>query len=131
MQQGVILLGPDNSFLFMNTKIKSMIKLAMDQNPQVYRLIEEYMVEQGLETLNEEDLKEGGFLDLKIFDKKINDEEMIFGARRNSSVHFAKMSFRDLVLHKKESSSIYMIQNSDPEKHFYFCLQTSSVFQDN
>jgi PAS domain-containing protein len=30
MQQGVILLGQDNSFLFMNTKIKRMIKLAMD-----------------------------------------------------------------------------------------------------
>lgn len=93
--------------------------------------MEDYLIEQGLETLSEEDLKEGGFLDLKIFEKKINDEENIFGGRRHSSMQTNKLSFRDLVLHKKEQSQIYMIHHQDPMKNFYFCLQTSSLFQDN
>jgi hypothetical protein len=56
------------------------------------------------------------FIDLKMFDKKVNEEEAAFGRRYStSSASNNKVSFHDLiVLNKKDlSHQIYMLQPSE------------------
>ena len=112
MQQGVVIMGDSENILYMNTALRKMLDFAIRQNQDRLGMLNDFIDKHNISSLLEIDLKNSDFLNLKLFDKKINEEENTFGHRRNSSSHNPKFSLMDLVLDRKKEliQQIYMIQ---------------------
>ena len=136
MKQGVVLMGEeDGQILFFNSAANDLIKQAIASRPETQEIFDQYIAFNGLDPLNEKiDFVDSQFMDLKMFDKKINEEEAAFGRRHStSSGNNGRFSFHDLIiLNKKDlAHQIFMLQPTETKESIYFCLQVSTIFQEN
>jgi transcriptional regulator with PAS, ATPase and Fis domain len=103
MQQGVALVGEENDILYMNNSIKKTLTMAISQIAENKQMLDQYVAQNASISFSELDFTYGNFLEMKVFEKKINEEDVNFGAVGNSS-SLTKYSFNDLIYGKQEEA---------------------------
>lgn len=73
----------ENSILFVNSAANELIRKAISQRPETQDLLAQHIVFNHLEE-DKINFVETQFMDLKMFDKKINEEEAAFGRRHST-----------------------------------------------
>ena len=127
MKQGVVLMGEeDGQILFVNSAANNLIKQAIATRPETQEIFDQYIAFNGLDPLDEKiNFVDTQFVDLKMFEKKINEEEAAFGRRYSTlSGGNSRYSFHDLIiLNKKDlAHQIFMLQPTEANESFYFCI---------
>ena len=79
MKQGVVVLGDLDKVLFMNTAVSKFVKMAIGQRQETQDMLEQFLAMNPMFS-EPIDYTKTPFLDLKMFDKKV-DEEANFAVR--------------------------------------------------